>query len=186
MEIELQDIDMYRIDELLKAVPWLASRSLDDMIYLDLVQVMRYENHRKGEYIYKHGDYADKFFIMLRGRASVQLPKAVIDERARKQQEEAFGAEPIPEDPLDSQPKLTLRLTPAQNPNNAPNIVSQVDEERIIKEELLEESIDLSPNNKDRSPKQEKTVVEKLPKEVHDEKQATPGHKPMKKKKTIK
>ena len=71
MEIELQDIDQYRIDEILKGVPFLAEKNLDDMIYLDLVQVMRYEHHRKGENIYKHGDYADKFYIMLRGRASV-------------------------------------------------------------------------------------------------------------------
>ena len=78
MEIELQDIDQYRIDEILKGVPFLAEKNLDDMIYLDLVQVMRYKNHRKGEYIYKHGDYADKFYVMLRGRASVQLPQAVL------------------------------------------------------------------------------------------------------------
>jgi CRP-like cAMP-binding protein len=91
MEIELQDIDLYRIDELLKAVPFLAQRSLDDMIYIDLVQVMRYEHHRKGEYIYKHGDYADRFYIMLRGRASLQLPKSVLDERARMQREDEIG-----------------------------------------------------------------------------------------------
>ncbi len=62
---------MYRIDELLKGVPYFAQKKLDDMIYLDLVQVLRYEYIRKGDYIYKHGDYAEKFYIMLRGRASV-------------------------------------------------------------------------------------------------------------------
>ncbi len=91
MEIELQDIDQYRIDEILKGVPFLAEKNLDDMIYLDLVQMMRYENHRKGEYIYRHGDYADKFYIMLRGRASVQLPQALLEERARlKTEQEAL------------------------------------------------------------------------------------------------
>jgi CRP-like cAMP-binding protein len=48
---------------------------------------MRYEHHRKGDYIFRHGDYADRFFIMLRGRASVQLPQAVIDERAKMKRE---------------------------------------------------------------------------------------------------
>jgi len=37
MEIELQDIDTYRIDELLKSVSKLSEKNLDDMIYLDLV-----------------------------------------------------------------------------------------------------------------------------------------------------
>jgi hypothetical protein len=37
MEIELQDIDTYRIDELLKSVSQLSEKNLDDMIYLDLV-----------------------------------------------------------------------------------------------------------------------------------------------------
>jgi hypothetical protein len=37
MEIELQDIDTYRIDDLLKSVSQLSEKNLDDMIYLDLV-----------------------------------------------------------------------------------------------------------------------------------------------------
>ena len=88
MEIDLQDIDQYRIDELLKNVPFLAEKNFDDMIYLDLVQALRYEHHRKGEYVYKHGEHADKFYIMLRGRVSVKLPIKVVEERAAKMQQD--------------------------------------------------------------------------------------------------
>ena len=37
MEIELQDIDTYRIDDLLKAVSFFSEKNLDDMIYLELI-----------------------------------------------------------------------------------------------------------------------------------------------------
>ena len=56
-------------------------------MYLELVQVMRFESFRKGDYIYKHGDYADKFFILLKGRASILMPKAVLDEQEKKARE---------------------------------------------------------------------------------------------------
>ncbi len=48
---------------------------------------MRYESFRRGDYIYKHGDYGDKFFILLKGRASVLMPKANLEEQERKARE---------------------------------------------------------------------------------------------------
>lgn len=73
MEIPLQEIDEYQIDEFLRRMDFFQHQDLQEELLLEMVQNLKYEPFKKGDFVYKHGDYGDRFYMIMRGRVSVMM-----------------------------------------------------------------------------------------------------------------
>ena len=81
MEIPLQEIDEYQIDEFLRNIDFFQHQDLQEEIILEMIQNLRYEYFKKGDFVYKHGDYGDRFYMILKGRVSVLLSEEQIQQQ---------------------------------------------------------------------------------------------------------
>ena len=52
---------------------------------LELVQCLKYSPFKKGDFIYRHSDYGDRYYMIMRGRISVMMT----DEQIKQQEIDA-------------------------------------------------------------------------------------------------
>eukprot|EP00347_Sterkiella_histriomuscorum_P018268 403346159 len=66
--------EIHQITPFFKEIDFFREKDIKDNYFVDIVQALQYEHFDSGEYVFQDGDLGDKFYIILKGRVSVQLP----------------------------------------------------------------------------------------------------------------
>ena len=100
-----------------------------------MIKYLKYEFFKKGDFVYKHNDYGDRFYMIMRGRVSVMLSEEQLKQQQITADSIAMAAESI-EDIEILHPNKMISTIPDANEESSVSQKSDLMPVSIIEEAL--------------------------------------------------